>query len=102
MAFLALDSERMFMIEQKSELEFEEVVLSSNVQTVTQNLADLSAAGKDMESNEVKELQYYQQMYEQKQGSIESQLKVINASIESYNTAVNTNIKNDCKVSFSV
>lgn len=98
MTFLAIDSQKMFMMQEKSELEYQEVVYSSNLQTITQNLADLSAAGCDMESNEVQELQYYQQLYEQRQASIESQLKVLNSEIESFDKTVTNNIKSECKL----
>ena len=101
MTFLAIDSQKMFMMQEKSSLEYQEVVYSSNLQTITQNLADLSAAGKDMESNEVQELQYYQQLFEQRQASIESQLKVLNSEIESFDKAVTNNIKNECKLNMT-
>lgn len=102
MTFLALDSQKMFMTQQKSQLEYQETVLSSNIQLITKNLADLAAADVDMEDSRVKKLEYYQEMYEQQQGSIESQLKVINSEIESFDKAVTTNIKSECKFSISV
>lgn len=102
MAFLALDSQKMFMTIQKSQLEYQQMVCASNLQNITANLANLSAAGKDMESNEVKTLQYYQQQYDQQQASIESQLKNLNAQIESFGKAIDTNIKNECKLNISV
>lgn len=102
MTYLALDTQKAFLMTQKSQYEYRQVICSSNVQQVTQSLANLANSDADMESNEVQTLQYYQEMYEQEQASIESQLKVINNEIESFQKVVDTNIKSECKLNISV
>lgn len=105
MTFLALDVQKNYMISQRSSLEFQQICNSSNLQMVTQTLSNLAAQDSDgnvMESAGAQRLQYLQQMYDQVQTSIESQLKSLNAQIESFQKAVDTNIKNDCKLNISV
>lgn len=103
MTFLALNIEKSSLIEQKSQLEYLEMIYTNDYDYVTGKLADLAAdQSVDMESRAVKALQAQQQYYDSKKASIESQLEVINAQVESFDKAVATNIKTECKLSISV
>jgi hypothetical protein len=83
---------------QKSQLEYQSMVTSSNSQNVTSKLSTLAASNADMESNEAKQLEYMSQMFTQQQASIDSQLKSINSNIEGLTKLIDNNIKSDCKL----
>lgn len=103
MTFLALGIEQSSLIEQKSQLEYLEMIYTNDYDYVTGKLADLAADQNiDMESRAIKQLQAQQQFYDSKKASIESQLEVINAQVESFEKAKNTNIKSECKLNISV
>lgn len=103
MTFLALNIEKSSLIEQKSQLEYLEMIYTNDYDYVTGKLADLASdQSVDMESRAVKALQAQQQFYDSKKASIESQLEVINAQVESFDKAVATNVKTECKLSISV
>lgn len=103
MTFLALSIQQSSLMEQKSELEYLEMIYSNDYDYVTGKLADLASdQSVDMESRAVKALQAQQQFYDSKKASIESRLKVINAQLESYDKAVTQNVKTECKLSISV
>lgn len=108
MTFLALDVQKNFMIMQKSQLEYQEMCAVSNLDTVTSTLnAHVSSKSNDDNFDPEKDstclkLQAMQQMYEQQQASIESQLKNLNSQIESFEKAIDTNIKSECKLNISV
>jgi len=99
MTFIAANIQKNYMVLQKSQLEYQSIVTSSNSQLITQRLATLAAQPNvDMESPFAKELQYRSQLLTQQQASIDSQLKSLNAQIESFQKLVDNNIKNDCKL----
>lgn len=101
MTFIALDVQKNFLIQQQSTLQYKEMIASNNYENVTASLATLSESGASMDSAPAKKLAYYQQLYEQQQSSIESQLKVIQNQIDSFQKTVDTNIKSECKLSIS-
>ena len=101
MTSLALSCVRADLVGQKSSLEFQQMVYSNQLNDLTSKLAQLSESGADMDSSPVRALEEWQKLYEQKQASIESQLKSINEQITNYGKAIDTNIKNDFKLSLT-
>ncbi len=99
MAFMVLSIQKSMLVQEQSQLEYQETVASSKYEYVTSALSTLENA--DAESNEVKQLEAYQELYKSQQTQIESRLKVIENQISSYDKAVDTNIKNDCKFSIT-
>lgn len=104
MTFLSLGIETSSLMQQKAELEFEETIIVNQYNYVTEEMAEVSSdEHDDLENNPYyQELEHYQELYNSKKGAIETQLKTINAEIESYQKAVDTNIKSECKLSISV
>ena len=102
MTYLAIDTQKNFLVLQKSQKEYQQVICSSKLNNVTESLAMLANKGADMDSNEAQALQYYQEMYDQQNATLETQLKAINAQIEGFQKIVDTNIKTDCKLNISV
>src|SRR5574344_725137 len=97
MAFMALSIQHAMLVQQKTQLEYEEMVASNHYDYVTSQLSSLEQNNCDMESSQVKALENYQELYKSKQSTIEAQLEEINAEISSFEKAQDTNIKNDCK-----
>ncbi|MEI8128963.1 MAG: hypothetical protein WCG95_05035 [bacterium] len=106
MTFLSLSIEKESLTMEKSMLEYQEMVLSNHLNTVTGQLSDYLATQTNNENTGAdcyaQSLQAQQQLYDSQKGSIESKLKAINAEIESYDKAITTNIKSECKLSLSV
>ena len=103
MTFMALTMQKGYLVTQKSQLEYQQLVATNNYNYVTSQLTTLAADDNtDMESNSVKQLEYYQEMYDTQKESIDSQLKVINTELESYQKAIENNVKTECKLSVSV
>lgn len=108
MTFLSLNVESIALRLQKNELEYEEMIISQQYNTITQKMADESEMYSDDESYDPTKdpvMQYYQQqqqLFDSQKSSLEAQLQVINSEIESYGKAVDANIKSECKLSISV
>ncbi len=103
MTFLSLSIEKESLTMEKSMLEYQEMVLSNHLNTVTGQLSDYLCANENSsEDSYAQSLQAQQQLYDSQKGSMESKLKVLNAEIESYDKAITTNIKSECKLSLSV
>lgn len=103
MTFLSLSIEKESLTIEKTALEYQEMVLSNHLNTLTGQLSDyLSANENSSNDSYAKSLEAEQQTYDSQKSSIESKLKAINAEIESYDKAVTTNIKSECKLSLSV
>lgn len=102
MTFLSLNVEKSSLTLEKNQLEYEEMILSGQYNDITEELSDyLSESGAEEDAYS-KYLEQQQELYDQRRASIESQLKVINTEIDSYDKAVDTNIKQECKLSISV
>jgi hypothetical protein len=92
---------------QKNQLEYQEMILSEDLNKITQEMSDTTEEHSgDTDYNPdndlaMRELEYQQQLYDSEKSSIESQLKEINAEIDSYDKAVDTNIKSECKFTIS-
>lgn len=104
MTFLSLSIEKQSLTMEKSMLEYQEIILSNNLNTITGELSDYLATeeGDAASSSYAESLKAQQDLYDGQKGSIESKLKAINAEIDSYDKAITTNIKSECKLSLSV
>jgi hypothetical protein len=103
MTFLALDIEKQSLIMQRSQLEYEELIISNHLNTVEAELVDyLDASENDSEDSYASSLQAQQELYDGQKSTIESQLKTINSEIDGYDKAIANNIKSECKLSISV
>lgn len=105
MAISALISDKTFLIQHKNDLEYELICATDKYNYATESLSDLSADSSetaDTESPEYKAIQYEQQYWDSKKESYDSQLEIINAEIESYDKAVQTNVKSECSFTISV
>lgn len=107
MAHIALGVDKASLTYQKSQLEFQEMLLSQDLNKLTREMADITEEHQgdddyDPDSDlELKELQYQQQIYDSEKASIESQLKDLNAEVESFGKAEDTNIKSESKFTIS-
>lgn len=103
MTFLSLGIDTAVLTQEKDQLEYEEMGIVSQYNQVTNQLAYYSAQDqKNNTTTDTSSLEAYQQLYDSQKTQIESRLKVINAEIESYQKAQDTNIKSSCKFSVSV
>jgi len=103
MTFMALTMQKSYLTTQKTQLEYQQLVATNDYNYVTSQLTTLASDDKtDMNSNAVKQLEYYQEMYSTNRESIDSQLKVLNTELESYGKAIEQNVKSECKLSISV
>lgn len=97
MSFLSLAIETSCLTQEKDQLEYQEMIIVSQYDQITQDISTAAAQNLDTTS-----LEAQQQYYDSQKSSIESQLKNINAQIEGYQKATDTNIKSECKFSVSV
>lgn len=102
MTFLSLNIEKSSLTMEKDQLEYQEMILSEEYNEITQELSDYLSEDNAQEDAYSHYLEQQQELYDSRKQSIESQLKVINAEIDSYGKAVDTNIKSECKLSISV
>lgn len=113
MTFLVLNMATTQLIIQQSDLEYQEMILSQEYDQITQEIGDrsqeLSSTTTSGTSNtntlendsELQYLKAQQDIYDTKKSNIESQLKVIQAELENYQKAVDTNVKSECKLNIS-
>lgn len=108
MTFIDLNVDKCSLIQQKDRLQYRLMILSEDLNSITREMADITAEhsgdedydiDKDME---MRQLEYEQELYDSQKGSIESQLKEINAEIDGFDKAVDTNIKQEGKITISV
>lgn len=102
MAVTALISDKTFLVEQKNQLEFEEISATDQYNYYTQELADMSTSSSSTTSSTYKSLEYESEYWDSKKSSLESQLEEINAELESYDKAIQTNVKSECSFTISV
>lgn len=103
MTFLSLNVEKSVLTQQKDLLEYQEMCLCGDINDLTEEIGEYQLENDDGDyDNEIAYLEAYQESYDSQKKSIESQLEVINAEIDSYDKAVTNNIKNECKLSISV
>ena len=104
MTYIALDVQKNYMMLQKSTLEFSELTVQDQKQYAETQMANqqsiLTAKGTPMDTTSAAYMQYQiaDQAFDQQIASIETQLKTLNANIESFQKVVDTNIKSECKL----
>lgn len=103
MTFLALGIESSLLMQEKDQLEYKEMVAVGNYNQITTALGNAQGNNDDGHlDHAIAQLEAQQQLYDSYKSSYETQLKVINAEIDSYGKATDTNIKSECKLSVSV
>lgn len=108
MTFIDLNVDKNSLIMQRDQLQYQEMILSEDLNSITRQMSDITQEHSgDADYNpdtdlELKALEYEQEIYDSQKGSIESQLKELNSEIEGFDKAVDTNIKQSCKISISV
>lgn len=98
MAFLALNTQREYYIQQQSALEYRQMCASSNLNIVTQKTAALANEYPDAQPNA--KLKALQDMYTSQVKSLDTQLTQIKENIKSFEKVVGDNIKSSCKFNF--
>lgn len=114
MTFLTLDVQKNYMVLQKSQLEYQEMLSTNQKQQVVQEISNLysqyenenkeSGVTTGLQDTQKQELEKYnnlQQKFDTEISTIETQLKTLNSQIESYEKAIDTNVKGECKFSIS-
>ncbi|MDD3436659.1 MAG: hypothetical protein PHC64_05860 [Candidatus Gastranaerophilales bacterium] len=105
MAFLALAIEKSSLIVQKTQLEYQQMILCEELNQITEEMQDLVEAADDdcdiTDTAAYQALEWADEQYSAKKDTIEAQLMAINQEIEGYGKAVTDNIKNECKLTIS-
>jgi len=102
MTFLSMSIESSSLTQEKSLLEYQEICITVQENKITQEMADYTTGGGSNDDSYYASLEAYQETYDSQKSSIESQLEAINAEIDSYEKAIQTNVKNECKLTLSV
>ena len=108
MTFIDLNVDKCSLIQQKDRLQYRLMILSEDLNSITREMSDITQEHSgdeeyDPDSDlDLRQLEYEQELYDSQKGSIESQLKEINAEIDGLDKAVDTNIKQEGKISISV
>lgn len=108
MTFLALNIDKSYLIHEKSDLEYQEMIITNEYNYVTDAMSDYATeasqggSNKSVDDATMAALQAQQQLFDSQKKAIESKLEVINAEVESFTKAVSTNIKSECKLNISV
>lgn len=104
MTFLALNIEKMYLITQQNELEFQQVCLTNSVNSTTEELEDYMSDNEidDYSDDDYATYLHEQETYFETQNeSVGSQLTAIKAQVDNYDKTVQANIKSECTLSFS-
>lgn len=108
MTYIDLNVDKSSLIIQRDQLQYREMILSEDLNSITREMADITEEHSgddeyDPDSDlEMKQLEYEQQLYDSQKASLETQLKELNAEIDGFDKAVDTNIKQSGKISISV
>ena len=104
MTFLALDAQKNLFTLQKSQLQFEQTIVMSRVNSVTREMGYVAQAYDDDSAGDLEDDPYYielqrQESYlETRQDSLDSQITLIENEISSLKNLVNNNIKAACQL----
>lgn len=101
MAFISLNVDSQVLTQEQNLCEYKLMVNSSYYRQVTAELQDYLSEDNAQEDAYSASLEAAQELYDSEKESLESQLEVINAQIESYGKAVTSNVKSECKFSIS-
>lgn len=134
MTFLALNINSTFLLSEKSDLEFQDMMYGNKYDEIVQEMStyeaskssstgttsstsgtscgyndftdysedDSSSSSSSSDDPYLASLAAQEKYYESKKTTIESQLKVINNELESYQKAIEANIKSECAFKISV
>lgn len=103
MTFLSLSIEKSVLTQEKNEYEYELIVATDNYNYAAKLVGILDDDTTiDKTSEEYQELQAFEQQYDRQKAVLENQLEAINAELESFDKAVQTNVKSECKLTISV
>lgn len=108
MTYIDLNVDKSSLITQRDQLQYREMILSEQINSKTRQMADITEehSGDDKydpdKDMEMKQLEYDNELYDSQKASIETQLKELNAEIDGFDKAVDTNIKQEGKISISV
>ena len=94
MPFIVLGVQLISLKLQQSELQFREVIVTNEKETVTSELANMPS-DVDTDSAQYKGLEQLKEQYDTEINTIESQLKEINSEIDSFQKGIDQNIKTD-------
>lgn len=101
MSFLAVDAQKSLFILQRNQLQYEQTLVMSAANYVTQQMSYIAEAVEEEEGDLDSDPQYValqkeEQYLESRQDSLDSQIQLLDNEISSLKTLVNNNIKNSC------
>lgn len=102
MTFLAIDAQKNLFTMQKSQLQFEQTLIMSRINTITREMGFYEADQSDNENWYADTDEYYQELVstesylETRQDSLDSQITALDNEISSMKNLVNSNIKSSC------
>jgi len=103
MTFLALDAQKNLFTLQKSQLQFEQTLVMSQVNSITKQMAvraqELEETDTDTDDDPTYvQLEQEESYYETRQDALDSQISLIENEISSLKNLVNSNIKSACQL----
>ncbi len=103
MTFLAIDAQKNLFTLQKSQLQFEQTLVMSQANYITQEMSyrsqEIEAVDGDLDTDYYYiQLQQQEEYLETRQDSLDSQITLLDNEISSLKTLVNNNIKNSCSL----
>lgn len=103
MTFLAIDAQKNLFTLQKSQLQFEQTLVMSQANYITQEMSyrsqEIEEVGGDLDTDYYYiQLQQQEEYLETRQDSLDSQITLLDNEISSLKTLVNNNIKNSCSL----
>lgn len=98
MSFLALSSQKGFLILQKNQLQFQQTCIGREVLEIAQEMQDYLDAGGSEEDHDYVEFSQLDEQYESQQDALEAQLQLIDSQLSSMKQLVNNNIQSSCKL----
>lgn len=104
MAHIDVGIQVLFYTYRKSDLEFQDMMLSMDLNKITREMADATYEHQDDEDYDpdsdldLRELQYQQQIYDGQQKPLESELKEVNGELENLKKLQDANTKSDSSI----
>ncbi|MFR1671562.1 MAG: hypothetical protein ACLSWI_01290 [Candidatus Gastranaerophilaceae bacterium] len=107
MTFLAIDAQKNLFTLQKSQLQFEQTLIMSRVNSLTKQIGFYEANFNEQHENDdvdieddafYKNLQRQEAYLETRQDSLDSQISALDNEISSMKNLVNSNIKTSCSL----
>lgn len=107
MTFLALSIDKGSLVSQKADLEYQEMIYTTQYNSCATELSGLQTAAAatedtaDDNTTTMAALEEEEKLYDSKKTQIESQLEIINAEVESFEKASSSEVKTACKLNIS-